>query len=225
MSYSGKKWTTDEINKSVELFRKGKDYSYISKKLDSRSEYAVQCKMESYVFDKIGNGMSYETLSKDLNRTEEDLKNMYTSQFKRNPAKGNNINSSKIESITSTSLNFIPSPNNMYGIINRIVSPYIEFHENLEKLEKLSSNETISKKTYKKICNILELSEIGITDDKFLEQLKKTVETKRIVPVKSDSKTDESDETSEDEIEDEKVKEKNKKMSSEKNDFPRKRIL
>jgi hypothetical protein len=235
MSYTSKKWTMEEINKAVELFRKGKDYAYISGKIEDRSGFAVQCKMEFYVFDKINNGTSYETLANDLNRSEEELKKMYASQVKRNPGKPISTNSlNTVENITVTPLNLIPSPNNMYGMINRIITPYVEFHENLEKLKNLSSNETINKKTYKGILKILELRD---TDDgKFLEQLKKTVETKRITPVKSDSKTDESDNESEEESEKESKEEKNKKVNNTKKsdsekqgstkiNIPRKRIL
>jgi tRNA(Ser,Leu) C12 N-acetylase TAN1 len=237
MSYTAKKWTTDEINKAVELFRKGKDYTYISGKIEDRSAFAVQCKMEFYVFDKINNGTSYETLSSDLNRSEEELKKMYASQVKRNPGKPISTNSlNSAETITPSPLNLIPSPNNMYGMINRIITPYVEFHENLEKLKNLSSNETINKKTYKGILKILELRDAD--DEKFLEQLKKTVETKRITPVKSDSKTDESDIESEEESEEKNKKVNNtKKSNSEKQgslpekqgstkiNIPRKRIL
>ena len=231
MSYTAKKWTSDEINKAVELFRKGKDYTYISGKIEDRSAFAVQCKMEFYVFDKINNGVTYETLATDLKRSEEELKKMYASQVKRNPGKpASTVSSSSVEAIVTNginSLNLTPSPNNMYGIINRIVTPYVEFHENLEKLEQLSSNETINKKTYKNILKILESRDTD--DEKFLEQLKKTVETKRITPVKSDSKTDESDVES-DEEETKKDKNKKNKTDSEKQgstkiNIPRKRIL
>lgn len=232
MSYTAKKWTSDEINKAIELFRKGKDYTYISGKIEDRSAFAVQCKMEYYVFDKINNGVTYETLSTDLNRSEEDLKKMYASQVKRNPGKPVSTNSLSIESTVTSGINSLslaPSPNNMYGIINRIITPYVEFHENLEKLEQLSSNETINKKTYKNILKILESRDTD--DEKFLEQLRKTVETKRIIPVKSDSKTDESDvESDEEEAKPDKNKKNKKRNDSEKQgstkiNIPKKRIL
>lgn len=230
MSYTAKKWTSDEINKAIELFRKGKEYTYISGKIDDRSAFAVQCKMEYYVFDKIKNGTSYETLSTDLNRSEDDLKKMYASQVKRNSGKTVSTNSSSIEAVVTSGINITPSPNSMYGMINRIITPYVEFHENFEKLKQLSLNETINKKTYKNILKILESRDTD--DEKFLDQLKKTVETKRIIPVKSDTITDESDIESDGEEtkQNKKVNLDKKNTDSEKKgstkiNIPKKRIL
>ena len=145
MSYTGNKWTSDEISKAVELFKKGKDYASISDKLDGRTAFAVQCKLEYYVYDKINSNTSYETLAKDFKRSESDLKKMYESQQNRNPQKTNtnsySSNSVNTSSITASAINFTPSPNNTYGIINRVLTPYIEYHSNLEKLEKLKRGE------------------------------------------------------------------------------------
>ena len=156
MSYTGNKWTSDEISKAVELFKKGKDYASISEKLDGRTAFAVQCKLEYYVYDKINSNTSYETLAKDFKRSESDLKKMYESQQNRNPGKTNSSNIVNASSITASAINFTPSPNNTYGIINRVLTPYIEYHSNLEKLEKLNKSETISNKTFKNIKKILE---------------------------------------------------------------------
>lgn len=186
MSHTAKRWSSEEIDKAVELFKKGKDYTYISSKLEDRSAFAVQCKMEYYVYEKINSGLPYKTLCSELKRTEEELKKMVESQLKRNPVKKNSTKVTQSETI-----NFQPSPNNMYGIINRIMTPYIEYYENMERLEKLSENDRINPKTYKQILKILRSNKID--DEQFIEQLTKTCETKRINPVKSDSHTDESD--------------------------------
>lgn len=240
MSYTGNKWTSDEISKAVELFKKGKDYSSISEKLDGRTAFAVQCKLEYYVYDKINSNTSYDNLAKDLKRSESDLKKMYESQQNRNPGKTNSNTGSVGNSITSSSSNviFTPSPNNTYGIINRVLTPYIEYHSNLEKLEKLSKSETISNKMFKNIKKILE--NLSIDEDKFLEQLKSTVETKKISPVKSDTISEESDNGSDSDTEPEEdtkkktkkdtkkgsnKKEKEEKQGSTKINIPKKRIL
>ena len=235
MSYTGNKWTSDEISKAVELFKKGKDYASISEKLDGRTAFAVQCKLEYYVYDKINSNTSYETLAKDFKRSESDLKKMYESQQNRNPGKTNSSNIVNASSITASAINFSPSPNNTYGIINRVLTPYIEYHSNLEKLEKLNKSETISNKTFKNIKKILE--NLSINEDKFLEQLKSTVETKRISPVKSDTISEESDNESESESEEDTKKEKKtnknsnkdsnkkEKQGSTKVNIPKKRIL
>jgi len=192
MSYTANRWTTEEIEKAVGLYKKGKDYKYISGKIDGRSPFAIQCKLETYVLDKINNGSTYKSLAKDLNKAEEDLKTMYESQFKRNATKNgapssasNNSNNSNLNN------NFIAAPNSAFGLINRIMTPFIEYNENLLKLEKLKESGTIGGKIYKEIKRILE--ENPIDPEKFISQLKSTVETKRICPVKSDSKTEESD--------------------------------
>lgn len=187
MSYTAKKWTPEEVTKAVGFFKKGKDYKYISDKIEGRSAFAIQCKLESYILEKINSGMTYTALAKDFNKSENELKKMYESQFNRNASK----NGGSTNITTSTTPSFTASPNSAYGMINRIMTPFIEYHENLEKLLKLKENETISSKTYKEIKKILDVN--AIEPDKFITQLRMTSETKRINPVKSDSKTDESD--------------------------------
>jgi hypothetical protein len=207
-NYTAKKWTPEEVNKAVELFKKGKDYKYISEKVEGRSAFAIQCKLESYIYEKINNDMTYKSLAKELGKTEEELKKMFESQMKRNQEKNGGASKST-NSPTSSHTQYTQyqaSPNTAYGLVNRILTPYIEYHMNLEKLESLKTNKTISSSTYKEIKKILD--NINIDDDKFLSQLKTTVETKRINPVKSDSKTSESDDSSdESESEEEKTKE------------------
>ena len=193
-NYTAKKWTPEEVNKAVELFKKGKDYKYISEKVDGRSAFAIQCKLESYIYDKINNDTSYKSLGKELGKTEDELKKMFESQMKRNQEKNGGANKSTISPTTFTQ--YQASPNTAYGLINRIMTPYIEYYTNLEKIESLKANKTISSSTYKQIKKILD--NINIDDDKFINQLKTTVETKRINPVKSDSKTSESDNDSSD---------------------------
>ena len=238
MSYTAKKWTPEEVEIAVGLYKKGKDYKYISGKVDGRSPFAIQCKLETYVLDKINNGSTYKSLAKDLNKPEEDLKTMYESQIKRNSSKNqmggstnmtnssNSYNSSNMSNSSNTSNmsnNFFASPNTAYGLINRIMTPFIEYNENLEKLEKLKDNGTIESKTYKEIKKILSAN--PIEPDKFISQLKSTVETKRINPVKSDSKTSESD-NSDDESKD-KDKSKDREIDAPEPEvkLPRKRLF
>ncbi len=203
-NYTAKKWTPEEVNKAVEYFKKGKDYKYISEKVDGRSAFAIQCKLESYIYEKLNNDTSYKSLAKELSKTEDELKKMFESQMKRNQEKNGGV-SKTTSSPTSTFSQYQASPNTAYGLVNRILTPYIEYHTNLEKLESLKTNKTISSSTYKEIKKILDT--LNIDDDKFLNQLKTTVETKRINPVKSDSRTSESDNSS-DESESEEEKEK-----------------
>ncbi len=243
MSYTAKKWTSDETSKALELFKKGEDYSKISEKLEGRTAFAVQCKMEYYVYEKINSDTSYKTLAKELKKTEAELQTMYESQKKRNIGK-TTVTASQSNITPVSSMTFTPSPNNTYGIINRVLTPYIEYHSNLEKLDKLAKNETISNKTFKNIKKILD--NLNVDEDKFLEQLKSTVETKRIVPVKSDTVSEESDNSESDdgsdksdseseEVETKKTNLSSKKASkkgsikdkqgSTKVNLPRKRIL
>ena len=215
-NYTAKKWTPEEVNKAVELFKKGKDYKYISDKIDGRSMFAIQCKLESYIYEKINNNMSYKSLGKELGKSEDELKKMFESQMKRNQER-NGATSGATSSVstsgatststTFTSANYQASPNTAYGLVNRIMTPFIEYHTNLEKIESLKTNKTISSSSYKEIKKILD--NLNINDDKFLNQLKTTVETKRINPIKSDSKTSESDDSS-DESETEEKEEKQK---------------
>jgi hypothetical protein len=203
-SYTAKKWTPEEVNKAVELFKKGKDYKYISEKVEGRSAFAIQCKLESYVYEKINEGSNYKQLGKQLDKPEEELKKMFESQMKRNQER--NGGAGKTTNSPTTFTQYQASPNTAYGLVNRILTPYIEYNTNLEKLESLKTNKTISSSTYKEIKKILDT--LNIDDEKFLAQLKTTVETKRINPIKSDSKTSESDDSSESESEEEKEKEK-----------------
>jgi hypothetical protein len=196
-NYTAKKWTPEEVSKAVEYFKKGKDYKYISEKVDGRSAFAIQCKLESYIYEKINNDTSYKSLAKELGKSEEELKKMFESQMKRNQEKNGGVKATL--SPTSTTTQYQASPNTAYGLVNRIMTPYIEYHTNIEKLDSLKTNKTISSSTYKEIKKILD--NLNIDDDKFLAQLKTTVETKRINPVKSDSKTSESDDSSESENE------------------------
>jgi len=214
-NYTAKKWTPEEVNKAVELFKKGKDYKYISEKIDNRSIFAIQCKLESYIYEKINNDMSYKSLAKELGKTEDELKKMFESQMKRNTEKNNISKSTTTSTSTSTPTptQYQASPNTAYGLVNRIMTPFIEYHSNLEKLESLKTNKTISSSTYKEIKKILD--NINIEDDKFLNQLKTTVETKRINPVKSDSKTSESDDSSDESECETKEKEKDKEKEKE----------
>jgi hypothetical protein len=241
MSYTAKKWTSDETSKALELFKRGEDYSKISEKLDGRTAFAVQCKMEYYVYEKINSDTSYKTLAKELKKTESELQTMYESQKKRNIGK-TTVTASQSNITPVSSMTFIPSPNNTYGIVNRVLTPYIEYHSNLEKLDKLNKSETISSKMFKNIKKILD--NLNVDEDKFLEQLKSTVETKRIVPIKSDTVSEESDNSesddvshksdseSEEEVETKKTNLSSKKASkkgsrkgSTKVNLPRKRIL
>ena len=216
-NYTAKKWTPEEVNKAVELFKKGKDYKYISEKIEGRSAFAIQCKLESYIYEKISNDTSYKSLGKELGKTEDELKKMFESQMKRNSERNGGKTNSPISTTTTTT--YQASPNTAYGLVNRIMTPYIEYYTNLEKLESLKTNKTISSSTYKEIKKILD--NINIDDEKFLSQLKLTVETKRINPVKSDSKTSESDDSS-DESESESEKEKGKEPVV---NIPRKRLF
>ncbi len=218
-SYTAKKWTPEEVNKAVELFKKGKDYKYISEKVEGRSAFAIQCKLESYIYEKINNDMSYKSLAKELGKSEDELKKMFESQMKRNQEKNGGGKSTISPSTTQHTQHtqYQASPNTAYGLVNRILTPYIEYHTNLEKLESLKTNKTISSSTYKEIKKILD--NLNIDDDKFLNQLKTTVETKRINPVKSDSKTSESDDSS-DESESEEEKQKEPQIV-----VPRKRLF
>ena len=85
MSYQAKKWTSEELDTLLELVKKGKDYKHISTKLSPRSEFAVKCKFESYVFEKISNKKSTtKELAKELKLSEEEINEAYQSQFKRN---------------------------------------------------------------------------------------------------------------------------------------------
>jgi hypothetical protein len=229
MSYTANRWTTEEIEKAVGLYKKGKDYKYISGKIDGRSPFAIQCKLETYVLDKINNGLTYKSLAKDLNKPEEDLKTMYESQFKRNATKNGSPVTSSNNSNNNSNLNnnFIAAPNTAFSLINRIMTPFIEYNENLLKLEKLKESGTISGKIYKEIKRILD--ENPIDPEKFISQLKSTVETKRICPVKSDSKTEESDNSDDDDNKDNKEKNKKGKENEEAMEpevkLPRKRLF
>ena len=194
MSYQGKKWTDEELTTLLDLIKKGKDYKYISTKI-TRSEFAVKCKFESYIFDKITNKkITAKELAKELKLTEEEINEAYQSQFKRNMSQNGGTNQNKTNE--GTNQNNIGSifqlgSVNSYSIINRVLTPYIEYHENLKKLEELK--DIIDKKTMKKIKEIL--NGIEFDSDKYLAQLKKTSETLKIQPepVKSNSTTDESD--------------------------------
>jgi hypothetical protein len=169
-------------------------------------------------------GINHITIVKTTKvKSEDELKKMFESQMKRNQEKNGGAGAGKSTISPSTAsftqhtqhtqytqhtqnTQYQASPNTAYGLINRILTPYIEYHSNLEKLESLKTNKTISSSTYKEIKKILD--NINIEDDKFINQLKTTVETKRINPVKSDSKTSESDNSSESEEENDKDKEK-----------------
>jgi hypothetical protein len=198
MSYQGKKWTEEELSTLLDLIKKGKDYKFISTKI-TRSEFAVKCKFEYYIFEKISNKKATtKELAKELKLTEEEITDAYQSQFKRNMTQngGNNdkVNRDKVngEINTNTSTNILQLGSvNSYSIINRILTPYIEYHSNLKKLEEIK--DVIDKKTLKKIKEILD--GIEFDSDKYLTQLKKTSETLKIQPepIKSNSTTDESD--------------------------------
>ena len=195
MSYQAKKWTEEELTTLLDLIKKGKDYKYISTKI-TRSEFAVKCKFESYIFEKISNKkLSTKELAKELKLTEEEITEAYQSQFKRNMVQnGGTMNNDKVNGGINTNLstNILQLGTvNSYSIINRVLTPYIEYHENLKKLEELK--DVIDKKTMKKIKEIL--NGIEFDSDKYLAQLKKTSETLKIQPepVKSNSTTDESD--------------------------------
>jgi hypothetical protein len=199
MSYQAKKWTSEELDTLLELIKKGKDYKYISTKLSPRSEFAVKCKFESYVFDKISNKKSTtKELAKELKLSEEEINDAYQSQFKRNmtqsqssQSQSNSYSNTQTQSQSQSTNIFQLGSVNSYSILNRILTPYIEYHENLKKLDEIK--DMIDKKTYKKIKEILD--SIDFDTEKFLSQLKKTSETLKIQPepVKSNSTTDESD--------------------------------
>jgi hypothetical protein len=197
MSYQGKKWTDEELSTLLDLIKKGKDYKFISTKI-TRSEFAVKCKFESYIFDKISNKKATKKeLARELKLTEEEIEDAYQSQFKRNMTQnGGTTKNNTVNGWVNNQVN--PGTNilqlgsvNSYSIINRILTPYIEYHENLKKLEEIK--DVIDKKTMKKIKEIL--NGIEFDSDKFITQLKKTSETLKIQPepIKSNSTTDESD--------------------------------
>jgi hypothetical protein len=208
MSYQAKKWTEEELSTLLDLIKKGKDYKYISTKI-TRSEFAVKCKFESYIFEKISNKKSTaKELKKELKLTEEEITDAYQSQFKRNMTQNgvnggtngvngvnggtNGVNGGTNGANGANGVNIFQLGSvNSYSIMNRILTPYIEYHKNLKKLEEIK--DVIDKKTYKKIKEILD--SIEFDSDKFLTQLKKTSETLKIQPepVKSNSTTDESD--------------------------------
>jgi hypothetical protein len=193
MSYQAKKWTPEELDTLLELIKKGKDYKYISTKI-TRSEFAVKCKFESYVFEKISNKkLTTKELAKELKLSEEEINDAYQSQFKRNMTQQQGQSSQGQSSQGHSSQNniFQLGSVNSYSILNRILTPYIEYHENLKKLEEIK--DMVDKKTFKKIKDIL--NSIDFDTEKFLNQLKKTSETLKIQPepVKSNSSTDESD--------------------------------
>jgi hypothetical protein len=194
MSYQGKKWTDEELSTLLDLIKKGKDYKFISTKI-TRSEFAVKCKFESYIFEKISNKKATtKELAKELKLTEEEITDAYQSQFKRNMTQngGTTQNNNKVTSEVNSGTNILQLGSvNSYSIINRILSPYIEYHSNLKKLEEIK--DVIDKKTMKKIKEILD--GIDFDSDKYLTQLKKTSETLKIQPepIKSNSTTDESD--------------------------------
>lgn len=211
MSYQSKKWTEEELTTLLDLIKKGKDYKYISTKI-TRSEFAVKCKFESYIFEKISNKkLSTKELAKELKLTEEEITEAYQSQFKRNMTQngGTNNNDKSNEKVNGCTNILQLGSVNSYSMINRILTPYIEYHENLKKLEEL--RDVIDRKTYKKIKEIL--NGIEFDSDKYLTQLKKTSETLKIQPepIKSNSTTDESDVDS---------KQSTKKSDDEENDEP-----
>ena len=199
MSYQAKKWTEEELSTLLDYIKKGKDYKYISTKI-TRTEFAVKCKFESYIFEKISNKKSTQKeLAKELKLAEEEINEAYQSQFKRNMSKNSQSNQSNQSNQVNGGTNhniFQLGSVNSYSIINRIISPYIEYHQNLKQLEELK--DIIDKKTYKKIKEIL--NAIEFDSDKFLSQLEKTSKTLQIQPepIKSNSKTDESDVESDD---------------------------
>jgi hypothetical protein len=197
MSYQSKKWTEDELSTLLDYIKKGKDYKYISTKI-TRTEFAIRCKFESYIFEKITNKKAtIKDLAKELKLTEEEITDSYQSQFKRNMTQNggtmqNNNNNNKINNEVNIGQNIFQLGSvNSYSIINRILTPYIEYHSNLKKLEDIK--DMIDKKTYKKIKEIL--NGIDFDSNKYLSQLKKTSETLKIQPepIKSNSTTDESD--------------------------------
>lgn len=193
MSYQGKKWTDEELSTLLDLIKKGKDYKFISTKI-TRSEFAVKCKFESYIYEKISNKKATaKELKKELKLTEEEITDAYQSQFKRNMTQnGGSTHNNKVASEVNSGTNILQLGSvNSYSIINRILTPYIEYHENLKKLEDIK--DVIDKKTMKKIKEILD--SIEFDSDKYLTQLKKTSETLKIQPepIKSNSTTDESD--------------------------------
>ena len=197
MSYQGQKWTDEELSTLLDLIKKGKDYKFISTKI-TRSEFAVKCKFESYIFEKISSKKATtKELAKELKLTEEEISDAYQSQFKRNMSqnggttKNNSVNGG-VNNQVNSGINILQLGSvNSYSIINRILTPYIEYHENLKKLEEIKDG--IDKKTMKKIKEIL--NGIEFDSDKYLAQLKKTSETLKIQPEpnKSNSTTDESD--------------------------------
>ena len=77
MSYQAKKWTEEELSTLLDYIKKGKDYKYISTKI-TRTEYAVKCKFESYIFEKISNKKSTQKeLAKELKLAEEEINEAY----------------------------------------------------------------------------------------------------------------------------------------------------
>ena len=238
MATTFKRWTTLEIDMMIECLKKKKSFEYISTRIE-RSTYAIKCKFETYVFDKVNSGVSYEDLIKEFELSESKLKEFYQIQLQRHNEKNKKdiIETKPTKSIKKDS-NKITIEKNKIGIpikskeskqsklnipnitqnilsnninqFNMILDPYITFYENIERLKKISNK--ITKTTYDEIINIINQSKID--DTQILSDLKK-INLQKKIPVKSSSETEsESESKSESESESESESKSSKSKSS-----------
>jgi hypothetical protein len=228
MATTFKRWTTLEVDMMIECLKKKKTFEYISTRIE-RSTYAIKCKFETYVFDKVNSGVSYEDLTKEFGLSESKLKEFYQIQLQRHneknkkdivetkpnkPTKTIKKDSNKSENKSKQTKNsdqlknFDQSILNIPNITQNILSNNInQFNMILdpyitfyENIERLKKISTkIPKITYDEIINIIDQSKID--DTQILNDLKR-INLQKKIPIKSSSETDISESDNESESDD-----------------------
>lgn len=87
---SAKRWTTDDEQKMIDMYKNGNTYTEIANKLN-RTSSAIKLRIESIVYNNITKGKDIHDLAKKLNKTSNDIIQMYIVHKNFKMSKGEDV--------------------------------------------------------------------------------------------------------------------------------------
>jgi len=186
MSYKFNKWNESDENALIAHFKNGLEFSKILKKLPDRSERALRLRMGKILYDELQHS-TMENLIQKYKRTEEIIQLLIDEYSKQHDAQEQKakikLDSNKeinkeinkaVKIDDSVNLSHVNNTSYVgYTIVNRTLEQYLEYVDNLYKLDNMKQHNILNETMYNKIKK--SLSKLHITDDMFIKCLDDSV--------------------------------------------------
>lgn len=145
---SAKRWTTDDEQKMIDMYKNGKTYTEIANKLN-RTSSAIKLRIESIVYNNIAKGKDIHELAKKLNKPSNDIIQMYIVHKNFKMSKGEEVTDVNVVKNFEFNGNKSKSEIDRIGKENDLLEIILKNYELKSKVAKLVAEKKLDKSVVK----------------------------------------------------------------------------